>query len=164
MNPQTPVRTVPVRPAGVGLTQPADPARRAVPGGIDERTGNRTGSRADPAIRGRLLIADRVVEKIAAEAVRDVESVGGLRHRFPGRARSTGNDRPPRVSARVGRGTARISMSLSIRYPARIMEICDGVRTRVTGHVADLAGLRVTRLDIDVSALDLGSDPGARVR
>ncbi len=167
MNPQVPVRTVPVKPAGVGLAQPADPVRRAVPRGTGERPGNRTGGRAgnrvDPAIRGRLLIADRVVEKIAAEAALGVESVGGLRRRLPGRAWSA-DDRPPLVSARVGRGTARISMSLSIRYPARIMEICEGVRTRVTRHVADLAGLRVTHLDIDVYALDLGSDPGARVR
>ncbi|WP_052914194.1 Asp23/Gls24 family envelope stress response protein [Protofrankia coriariae] len=145
----------------------ADPARPAILRGTGEpigTPGDHGGGRADPATRGRLLITDRVVEKIAAEATRDIEHVGGLRRVLPRRAWSAGDDRPPRVSARVSRGTARISMSLSVRYPARIMEICDGVRTRVTRQVADLAGLRVTRLDIDVSALDLGSAPGARVR
>ncbi|WP_131745298.1 Asp23/Gls24 family envelope stress response protein [Frankia sp. Cppng1_Ct_nod] len=127
-----------------------------------------TGSPAvvDAVTRGTLVIANRVVEKIAAEAALDVESVGGLTsRRLPGgRVRAAGNGSRPRASARIGRGSTRISMSLSIRYPARIVDICDDVRAQVIRQVADLAGLRVTHIDIDVSAFEIGSGPDIRVQ
>ncbi|WP_322760135.1 Asp23/Gls24 family envelope stress response protein [Frankia sp. Cr2] len=121
--------------------------------------------RPETTARGRLVVANAVIEKIAAQAALDVDAVGGLGRRHPGRRRRPAVDeRPPRVSARVGRGTARISMSLSVRYPVRIIEVCEGVRTRVNQQVADLAGLRVTHIDIDVSAFESGTDPDTRVR
>jgi uncharacterized alkaline shock family protein YloU len=115
--------------------------------------------------RGNLVVAGSVIEKIAAQAVLDIDAVGGLGRRLPGRRRrATVDRRPPRVSAHVGRGTAEISISLSIRYPARIVDVCKQVRTRVTRQVADLAGLRVTHIDIDVSVFEFGAAPGSRAR
>ncbi len=121
--------------------------------------------RAENVVRGNLVVASGVIEKIAAQAALNVETVGGLGQRHPGRGRRQATDeRPPQVSARVGRGTASISMSLSVRYPVRIVEVCEAVRTSVTRQVADLAGLRVTHIDIDVSAFEFDAGPSSRAR
>jgi uncharacterized alkaline shock family protein YloU len=114
------------------------------------------GSRREDARRGTLTVAPRAVEKIAAAAAADVAAVGGppprvVRRRQRHRATQTGR---PRVSARVGAGTARLSMSMSVAYPAPpVGETARQVRARVQERVAALAGLRVTHIDIDVHAL-----------
>lgn len=111
------------------------------------------GSRREDARRGTLTVAPRAVEKIAAAAAADVAAVGGPPPRVVRRHRAAPTGRP-RVSARVGAGTARLSMSMSVAYPAPpVGETARQVRARVQERVAALAGLRVTHIDIDVHAL-----------
>lgn len=107
---------------------------------------------------GTLRVAERVVEKIAALAAVDVEGVAGP----PPRTATLGGSRlsrsrprrgRPDVSAHVEDGTVRMSVTLSVVYPASVRETAEAVRDRVRERVAALAGLRVTQIDIDVPAL-----------
>jgi uncharacterized alkaline shock family protein YloU len=103
--------------------------------------------------RGTLTVAPRAVEKIAAAAAADVAAVGGPPPRVARRRRGSAPAGRPRVSAKVGAGTVRLSMSMSVAYPAPLRETAHQVRARVQEQVAALAGLRVVHLDIDVAAL-----------
>lgn len=106
---------------------------------------------AEPARRGGLSIADRVVEKIAARAVTEVEHAGGVPRRVLGQALGpvTGQGRA-RASAEVDGGIVTLSMSISVEYPASVRRVAAHVRARVTDRVRELCGLEVVEVDIDV--------------
>ncbi|TCJ36816.1 Asp23/Gls24 family envelope stress response protein [Parafrankia sp. BMG5.11] len=116
---------------------------------------------------GRLLVAERVVAKIAAIAAADVEAVAGpppraatrvaafLRDGSPG-GRPSGR---PEATVRVVDGAAWVSLTLSITYPASVSQTTQAVRDRVRERVAALAGLPVARIDIDIPLLSAGAGP-----
>jgi uncharacterized alkaline shock family protein YloU len=117
-----------------------DPAPAAVP--------------ADLAERGALTIADRTVERIAAQAVTEVDGVGGSTARLLGVPVGGQNlDRSAKVSAKVTGDTATLSVRLSISYPRSVLRTSDAVRDHLTNRVQELTGLTVERVDITVTAL-----------
>jgi uncharacterized alkaline shock family protein YloU len=119
-----------------------DPAPAAVP--------------ADLAERGALTIADRTVERIAAQAVTEVDGVGGSTARLLGVAVAVGGqnlDRSAKVFAKVTGDTATLSVRLSISYPRSVLRTSDAVRDHLTSRVQELTGLTVERVDITVTAL-----------
>jgi uncharacterized alkaline shock family protein YloU len=117
-----------------------DPAPAAVP--------------ADLAERGALTIADRTVERIASQAVTEVDGVGGSTARLLGVAVGGQNlDRSAKVFAKVTGDTATLSVRLSISYPRSVLRTSDAVRDHLTSRVQELTGLTVERVDITVTAL-----------
>lgn len=107
-----------------------------------------------PETRGRTSIADRVVERIAARAVAEVDLATGLRRRiprpWPGRSAAANLNR---LHAEVVDGLVTVRVSVSVRWPAPVRQVTRQVRARVTERVQTLTGMQVGWVDIDVPTL-----------
>ena len=116
--------------------------------------------------RGRLVVADRVVEKIASQAATEVDRATGAPRRVLGlslgsalgSALGPAEDRP-QVSARVDWPVATVAVVMSVAWPAPVLEVTEQVRRHVEERLATLAGVRTAGVDIRVTAL-----PGPRSR
>ncbi len=112
--------------------------------------------------RGRLVVADRVVEKIASQAATEVDRATGAPRRVLGlslgSATGSAEDRP-QVSAHVDWPVATVSVVMSVAWPAPVLEVTEQVRRHVEEQLATLAGVRTAGVDIRVTAL-----PGPRSR
>jgi uncharacterized alkaline shock family protein YloU len=118
--------------------------------------------RAEHDERGRTTIADRAVERIAAQAVTDVDDVGGAARRVLGLAVGGEDlDHPAEVSATVSGATTALDVRLSLEYPASVGTATESVRRHLMDRVHELTGLAVSRVDITVTALR-GSAAGNR--
>ncbi|MFE9426056.1 hypothetical protein ACFYNO_24200 [Kitasatospora sp. NPDC006697] len=116
-----------------GETAPQRPAEQAGWGGD-------TGAATPPARRGRLRIADRVLERIALVAAAQAlgpEPVGGR----------------PRVSVTVVGGRARIRVGLELPFPADLRERAGAVRAAMAEQVGELTGIAVGEVDVVVERL-----------
>ena len=81
--------------------------------------------------RGALQIADRVVEKIAARAVAEVEYATGVSRQVLG----LGRGRSPttaRVSASVDRDIATLHVTMTVLWPESVPEVTRRVREHVS--------------------------------
>jgi uncharacterized alkaline shock family protein YloU len=110
-----------------------------------------------PEQRGRTAIADRVVARLAARAVAEVEQTGGAAPQLIGVTvgRQSGKGLA-RVSARVDGHLAMIEMRLSLAYPAPVRTLAREVRQHVIERVTGLTGLEVRHVDIEVARLLCG--------
>lgn len=106
--------------------------------------------------RGRLVVADRVVEKIASQAATEIDRATGAPRRVLGVALGSADERP-QVSARVDWPVATVSVVMSVAWPAPVLEVTEQVRRHVEEQLATLAGVRTAGVDIRVTAL-----PGPR--
>jgi uncharacterized alkaline shock family protein YloU len=109
-----------------------------------------------PGERGALLIADRVLERIAVAAAGEVEGVlpapakGLQRVLHPSRRIGADADQDD-ASARQG-GVA-LTLTLAVRYPLPIARTTAAVRDHVKARLRDLAGRDVTEMTIQVTHL-----------
>ncbi|MGL5817904.1 MAG: Asp23/Gls24 family envelope stress response protein [Phycicoccus sp.] len=114
-----------------------------------------------PAERGRTVIEDRVVERIAARSCLDVAGV-----------RATGSDldrlvgrRLPNASATVAGHRARLALEVAVAWPSPLADTAAQVRDHVSTTVADLAGLEVDAVDVDITRMvAAGPEDGRRAR
>jgi len=111
-------------------------------------------SLAVPEQRGRTTIADRVVARVATQAVAEVARTGGAARQLIGitLGRQTGQG-PARVSARVDGNLAMIEMRLTLAYPAPVRSLTREVRGHIMERVASLTGIEVRHVDIEVARL-----------
>ena len=107
-----------------------------------------------PGQRGRTTIADRVVTRVAARAVAEVEQTGGAARQLIGITigPQTGEG-TARVSARTDGHLAMIQLRLSLAYPAPVRALTREVRRHVTERVTGLTGFEVRHVDIEVTRL-----------
>jgi uncharacterized alkaline shock family protein YloU len=115
----------------------------------------------EPADRGRTTIADRVVEKIAAQAAAEVDLATGGPRRLLGLG---GQSDRPQVDARVDWPIATVDVVMAVAWPAPVAAVSDQVRRRIEDRLTTLAGVRTAGIDIRVSALTLETTTGPRVR
>ncbi len=117
------------------------------------------------AERGRLTIADRVVEKVAARAVAEVDRATGAPRTVLGQTvgRAT-EDTPARTSAQVDGDIVTVTVSMSVAWPAPVRDVTAEVRRRVVQRIGELVGLHVAEVDIDVPTLLTRHTPVPRVR
>ena len=157
------------RPAGDRAT-PSGPAPDDTPTGsmrlvtTTTNTPSRTVGRhaaagaVDPSAddRGRLQIADAVVEKVAVAAAGEIDDVGGVARRVLGvpAGRDDGEGRP-QVSARVTGQVASLDVRLTVMYPASVRSTTEAVREHLRDRVHALTEITVSRVDISVTALPL---------
>jgi len=104
------------------------------------------------ATRGRLEIADRVIERIAAQAAAEVDRATGTPRRVLGVSVGSPTDRPD-VSARVDGPIAIVDVVMSVAWPAPVTKVTEQVRVRIVQQLADLASVRAAQVDIRVTAL-----------
>ncbi|WP_269928610.1 Asp23/Gls24 family envelope stress response protein [Kocuria massiliensis] len=112
-----------------------------------------SGSREAPENRGRLVIADRVVEKIAAQCASEFATVGGRGGGFLGVGGHADPESRPHVKVELTGSIAVLSVELGLEYPLPIEETTERVREALVRTVSRLAGVEVRQVDIRVKYL-----------
>jgi len=102
--------------------------------------------------RGELTIADRVIEKIAAHAVAEVDRATGIPRRVLGMA--VGGSDQAKVRARVYGDVATVEVSMAVDWPAPVLEVAKQVRSHLRERFMTLAGLATAEIDIEITALN----------
>lgn len=105
--------------------------------------------RADPGSRGRLVVKDRVVERLASFAALDVPGV--TRH-GSGLDRMTGRELP-RVHVTVAGGHVRAALDIAVLWPHPLATTAATVREKVTEQLSTLSGLQVDGVDVTVPTI-----------
>ncbi|MGV9713572.1 Asp23/Gls24 family envelope stress response protein [Gordonia sp. NPDC003424] len=109
--------------------------------------------------RGSLTIADRVGEKIAVRTALGVDGViehtttlgALLSGSTPGRAVAGGDY--PCATVDLSPVTPWVAMTIAVRWPTPVTEICRSVRAEVADELARLTGIRPDRVDVTVAAV-----------
>lgn len=111
--------------------------------------------------RGRTVIAERVVERIAARAATEAGAVVGPGAGLPG---LRGPAERPRVTVSIRGRLAAVRVALGITYPAPVRATTRAVRDGVRARVGELTGIDVRQVDIAVARLPAAAAEGRRVR
>lgn len=150
---------------GTGTDAAAPAAGRPGPGGDADGAGRRR-DRAFDTERGTTIIANEVVEKIAAIAARGVPGVydlGGDVSRafsaFKERIGLGGGDGAGRgVSVRVDGRRAQVRLTLVVEYGFVVLPVTEQVRAEVVSAAENMLGLEVTTVDIVVDDVHVPDD------
>jgi uncharacterized alkaline shock family protein YloU len=119
---------------------------------------------ADPGERGSTAIADRVIERIATQAVSEVEAAGGSARRVLGVAVGGGGlDQSAQVTAAISGRSASLTVHMSVAYPASISGTARQTRQSLVSRIEDLTGYTVSRVDVTVTAVHASVAPTRRV-
>ncbi|MEU3528562.1 Asp23/Gls24 family envelope stress response protein [Streptomyces sp. NPDC038707] len=124
----------------------------------------RTGAGAPAETRGKTIIADGVVAKIAGMAAREVPGIhslgagmarafGAVRDRVPGTGGGAGVTRGVKVE--VGERQAAVDLDVVVEYGVSIVDVAGDVRTNVIGAVERMTGLEVVEVNIAVDDVHL---------
>jgi uncharacterized alkaline shock family protein YloU len=119
----------------------------------------------DAAERGRVTVADRVVERVAGFAVTRVDGAVAAPRRLLGM--NFGEARPEAgaaVSARVQGHTATIQVTIAVTWPQPIRAVADRVRQAIREDVARITDVQVAQVDLDVVSLPTATAPRRRVQ
>ena len=112
----------------------------------------------DPAQRGRLVIADRVVERIATAAAGEVE---GVANQGFGLGQVLGHGYPM-ANATVAGDRARVHVQIAVLWPYPLGQVCGQVRDEVSDRVTELIGLRVDAVDVTAAKVVHARQPEER--
>ncbi|GAA3031577.1 Asp23/Gls24 family envelope stress response protein [Streptosporangium longisporum] len=140
-------------PQSVSVIPAAPPAPSAVAGAV---------------VKGRIKVADEVVEKVAALAALEVAGVAELRdeagpaaepvHRRAG----AGVRRGPRgVSAHVQDRTAAVDVTIVTEYGHVVMDVANEVKTNVARTISRMLGMRVVEVNVTVDDVRLPGETGS---
>lgn len=110
-----------------------------------------------PAVRGKTVIGDSVVSKVADAAAREIEGVvelvggvgGTIRKLAPGM-----NTRGVGADVEVGRKETIIELNLVAAYGVDIPQVAEAVRTNVIEQIEFATGLDVKEVNIEVTDVD----------
>ncbi|GAA3508658.1 putative alkaline shock family protein YloU [Streptosporangium album] len=156
--PVAPVRepvSAPAAPVREPVSAPAAPVREPV---------------AEPAaaavVKGRIKVADEVVEKVSALAALEVTGVTGLGAGLAGTVESVrerggigagaGSGRAPRgVSAHVQERTVAVDVAIVAEYGHVVMDVANEVKTNVARTVSRMLGMRVVEVNVNVEDVRL---------
>lgn len=97
--------------------------------------------------RGRTIIADKVVKRVASIATAEIEAVVDTRKGWTKLIRRG----LPHAEAVVAGGTSRITVEVAATWPTPLAQVAAQVRHHVTRRVVDLTGVSVTRVDVTVA-------------
>ncbi|SDJ92646.1 Uncharacterized conserved protein YloU, alkaline shock protein (Asp23) family [Nonomuraea maritima] len=122
---------------------------------------------SDSAVKGRIKVADEVVEKVAALATLEVEGVADMGGDLA-RAYEAVRDRIGYGSRRATQGvTARIhdrevavSLVIVVEYGHVVMDVASEVKDNVAKNVSRMLGMRVSEVNVTVDDVRLPGDPG----
>ncbi|MBT2502675.1 Asp23/Gls24 family envelope stress response protein [Curtobacterium sp. ISL-83] len=123
--------------------------------------------------RGKTIIDDAVVAKVAGIAARDVPGVfalGGNTARAFGAIRDAIGSSALGQGVRVEVGETQVAVDLTIvvDYPTPMMAVATAVRTAVTDAITELVGLEVTEVNIAINDVNIpalaGTEPDVEGR
>ncbi|RKW70030.1 Asp23/Gls24 family envelope stress response protein [Galactobacter caseinivorans] len=114
---------------------------------------------------GDTSIEDRVVEKIAEIAAREVPGVYAMGtstqrtfSNIAGKISRSATAGPSGVSVKKGVVQASIDLTIVVEYGFSIVEVADGIRANIIDRVSQMTGLDVVEVNIDVSDVHLPSE------
>lgn len=113
--------------------------------------------------RGKLVIPEKVIEKVASQAAAELPDVGSAAGGFLGVRARTDFDARPKVDVELSGRVATLTLDVGIRYPAPLRQTTDTIRRHVMARVHALTGVEVRQVDIDVSWLHT-AETGAQGR
>lgn len=117
---------------------------------------------ADPAVRGRTVLLDRVVEKTAAAAAAEVRHVHAAGRGAVGQL--LGTRQAIAVQTSIDGHLAQLSLEVEVDYPAPLRQVTRHLREHVIDRVLELCSITVTDLDVHVVALRQQTRPERRVQ
>ncbi|WP_165355107.1 Asp23/Gls24 family envelope stress response protein [Nocardioides oleivorans] len=112
------------------------------------------------AERGRTVVADKVVERVASIATAEVEAVIDTRTGWTRLVRKG----LPHAEAVVAGGTSRITVAVAATWPTPLAQVAAQVRENVTRQVAHITGVTVARVDVTVADVVHLDSPAPRIR
>lgn len=112
----------------------------------------------DVADRGRLEIADRVVETIATHAASSVTGVVPSGSAFG----KVVGQRLPKASSQVRGEYARVSVDIAVAWPHPLSAVAQQVRAAVSSQIHQIAGLNLSAVDVTVARVEVATAPPAR--
>ncbi|MEJ8282519.1 Asp23/Gls24 family envelope stress response protein [Curtobacterium citreum] len=125
-------------------------------------TGTTTGTTTTTQVtaKGKTIIDDTVVAKVAGIAARDVPGVfalGGNAARAFGAIRDAIGSSALGQGVRVEVGETQVAVDLTIvvDYPTPMMDVATAVRAAVTNAVTELVGLEVTEVNIAINDVNI---------
>ncbi|MBF4606128.1 Asp23/Gls24 family envelope stress response protein [Curtobacterium sp. VKM Ac-1393] len=124
-------------------------------------TGTTTGTTTTQVTaKGKTIIDDTVVAKVAGIAARDVPGVfalGGNAARAFGAIRDAIGSSALGQGVRVEVGETQVAVDLTIvvDYPTPMMDVATAVRAAVTKAVTELVGLEVTEVNIAINDVNI---------
>ena len=134
-----------------------------VPGPTSAAVRSTPPTRERPARRGRLVLADSVVEKVAGQAAAEIGAVHGRAGGLLGIGSHDDRSARPDVDVDVRGSSADVSVRVGIAYPGSIRQTTSQLREHVVRRVRELTGVEVHRLDVDVTFLSVTDvDPANR--
>lgn len=118
-----------------------------------------------PDERGNLVVANRVVEKVAGHAVRAVPGAAAAPRRVLGInvGEPREEDRAD-VSARVDGDVATVRASIAIRWPNSVPQTAQAVREHIREELERITDLTVDHVDVEVTSMMLSTPAGRRVQ
>lgn len=117
-----------------------------------------------PEERGRLTIADRVVERVAGYAATQVDGAAAAPRRVLGI--SVGEARPDAeaaVRATVDGNVATVAATISVAWPQSVRRVTEALRTAIREDVRRVTDVEVAQVDIDVVDFLSDAAPSRRV-
>ncbi len=115
--------------------------------------------------RGETHVEPKVVEKVVAQAVREVDNATGIARRVLGVSLgSTEEDTGANVSARVDGPTATVAVTMTVNYPASVREVTQQTRQHIRERVLQLTGVHVQQVDITVAGMRVKRPDAPKVR
>ncbi len=117
----------------------------------------------DVGSRGRTVLADKVIEKIAGQVASDESSAGGSSGGFLGMGTHADMSARPKASVELTGNIATLSVEVGMLYPVPLRRATEELRQRIRARVTELTGVEVRQVDIKVSWLTTGeASPGRR--
>lgn len=118
---------------------------------------------------GAVTLHERVVARIAAQAVTEVPDAGSASPRILGRSAQVPGiaqsrlGSAPKVSVDVDLSITSVEVTISVRWPASVPKVAAAVRARIVERLHSMTGLKVTDVRIHVSDLVTSTPAPPRV-
>ena len=118
----------------------------------------------DGSARGELELRDRAVARLVIMAAGEVDGVAGPVTRVLGQKLGSADlDGHVKAAVELSGQVATVTVRLSVLWPRSITEVADQVRHRVRQRLDELADLRVTHVDVQVTSLPTSRRPRRQV-
>ncbi len=115
--------------------------------------------------RGETRIEPKAVEKVAAQAVREVDNATGSPRRVLGMSLGSPDEaKDAKVAARVDGPIATVEVTMTVIYPASVREVTQQTRRHIRERVRELTGVQVQEVDITVAGMRVERPDTPRVR
>ena len=116
----------------------------------------------DPDYLGDIVISERVVAKLASQAVYETPRAGAAAPRMFGKVvpgagrmgiRASDLTARPKTSAQIDASVVYVDMAISVRWPESLADVTDRIRDTVEDRIKAWTGLTVARVRISVTDL-----------